>query len=56
MKLRVAIVGAVGKQDLTLADAVQHVDGAPAVMSLSFRQLERDRETAGINAWGDPEP
>jgi hypothetical protein len=45
----VAVVGAVGKQDLPGLDAGQHVGRAATVMALSFRELDRDRQAIGID-------
>src|SRR6185437_8889932 len=45
----VTVIGAVSEQDLARADAVEHVGGAPAVMSLTFGELERDRVAVGID-------
>ena len=46
---RIAVIGAIGEQDLAGAEAVQHIAGAPAVMGLAFGQLERDRIAVGID-------
>ena len=46
---KVAVVGAVGDQDLTGAEALKHVGGAPAVVSLSLGQLQGDRQAVGID-------
>src|SRR5215212_8687590 len=46
---RVAIVGAIGQQDLPGADAVQHIGGAAAIVGLAFAQLQCDRQAVGIN-------
>src|SRR4051812_36627596 len=40
---KVAVVGAVGDQDLAGAEALKHIGGAPAVVSLSLGQLQGDR-------------
>jgi hypothetical protein len=40
---RVAVIGAVGEQDLADLKAGQHVAGAFAVVGLAFGKLERDR-------------
>ena len=45
----VTVVGAVSEQNLTGTDAVQHVGGATAVMSLAFAQLDGDRVAIGID-------
>lgn len=45
----VAVVGAVGQQDLAFADVVQHIGGAAPVMSLAFGQLQPDRQAVGID-------
>jgi hypothetical protein len=45
----VAVVGAVSEQNLTGTNAVQHIGGAAAVMSLAFAQLEDDRVAIGID-------
>ena len=46
----VAVVGAVGEQDLTLSQVAQHVLRASAVMGLAFGQLERDRQPLAFGA------
>ena len=46
---KVAVVGAVGDQDLAGAEALKHVGGAPAVVSLSLGQLQGDRQAVGID-------
>ena len=46
---RVAVVGAVGDQDLAGPEPVEHVGGAPAVMSLPFGQLQRDRQAVCVD-------
>ena len=45
----VAVIGAVGEQDLPGAKAVEHVGGASAVMRLAFGQLQRDRQAVGVD-------
>ena len=45
----IAIIGAVCEQDLAFADHAQHTSSAGAVMSLSFCQLQQDREAIGID-------
>ncbi len=46
---RVAVVGAIGKQDLTFADRIEHVASAATVMRLACRQLEGYRVAVGID-------
>ena len=45
----VCVIGAVGEQDLALAQFVQHLPGAAPVMGLSLAQLEGDRQSFGVN-------
>jgi hypothetical protein len=46
---RVAVVGAVGEQNLSGLQPVEHVSSAAAIMRLSFCELDRDRQTVGID-------
>jgi len=46
---RVRVVGAVGQQDLAGLDLLQHVLGAPAVVSLPLGGLERDRKVLRVD-------
>lgn len=45
----VAVIGAVGQQDLVLAEAVEHVAGTSTVMGLAFAQLQHDGQAIGID-------
>lgn len=45
----VAVIGAVGQQDIALAKPVQHVGGRAPVMGLSFCQLEHDRQAQRVD-------
>ena len=45
----IAVIGAVGQQGLAVADAVQHVLGAAAVMGLAFGQFQGERIAVGID-------
>lgn len=45
----VAVISAVGEQNLTVAEIIQHVVGAPAVMRLAFGELELHRQAVGVN-------
>ena len=45
----VAVVGAVGQQDLAGAKRCEHVLGAAAVMGLAFGELRGDRQTVGVD-------
>ena len=45
----VAVVTAVGEQDLSFADAAQHVERAAPVVSLAFAQLQEDRKPVGVD-------
>jgi hypothetical protein len=46
---RVAVVGAIGHEDLARAETAQQVGGTPAVVRLSLAQLERDRKAIGVD-------
>jgi hypothetical protein len=45
----IAVIGAVGKQDLAGAEMVEHIVGALAVMGLTLGEFERDRIAVGID-------
>lgn len=45
----VAVVGTVGEQDLAVGEGGEHIGGTPAVMGLAFAQLQRDRQSVGID-------
>ena len=45
----IAIVGSVGKKDLAVAQAVEHVGCATSVVSLPFAQLDRNWVAVGIH-------
>src|SRR6185437_10806900 len=45
----VAVIGTVGKQNLTGAELVEHIAGAFAVMRLALGEFERDRIAVGID-------
>lgn len=45
----VAVIGAVGEQDLATADGVQHIGRAASVVRLSLGQLEQDSVAVGID-------
>lgn len=45
----VTIVGAIGDQDLSLADCFEEFGSAPSVMSLPLREFERDGIAIGID-------
>jgi len=45
----VAVVGAISEENLTGTNAVQHIGGATAVMSLAFAQFDGDRVAVGID-------
>lgn len=45
----VAVVAAISQQDALAGQRAEQVRGAPAVVRLSFGQLERNREAAGID-------
>ena len=49
MAERVAVVGAVGEEDLAGAEGAQHVGGAAAIVGLAFGQLQRDRQAVGVD-------
>ena len=46
---RIAIVAAIGKQHAAFAEQTQHIGSARAVVSLTFRQLDVDREAVRID-------
>ena len=46
---RIAVVGAVGEEDLAGAEIAQHVGGTAPVMGLTGGQFERDRQPVGID-------
>jgi len=46
---RVAVIGAVGQQDLPASDTHEHVPRAAPVMGLALAQLERNRQTVGVD-------
>ncbi len=46
---RIAVIGRVGEQDLAVADIIEHVGRALAVMGLAFAELERDRQAVGVD-------
>ena len=45
----VAVVAAVGQEDLTFAEAAQHVGGASSVVSLAWRQLQKNGQAVGVD-------
>src|SRR5215204_2573823 len=45
----IAVVSAVGEQDLALAQSLQHVGGARAVMGLALGELQRDGQAVGVD-------
>lgn len=45
----VAVIGAVGKQDVPFAQAVEHIVGRASIMRLAFGQLDPDRQAERIN-------
>jgi hypothetical protein len=45
----VAVVGAISEQNLTGTNAIQHIGGATAVLSLAFAQLDGDSVAIGID-------
>ena len=45
----IAVVGAIGQEDLARPEARQHVVGALAVMGLPLAELEGDGQTVGID-------
>src|SRR5450631_358108 len=45
----ITVVGAIGEQHVAAAERIEHVGGAPAIVCLSGRQLERDRQAARID-------
>lgn len=45
----VAIVGAVGEQDVARLDRLQHVGGRASIVSLALGQFEMDRSALGID-------
>src|SRR3546814_3634153 len=45
----VAVIGAIGEQDLAAAEGVEHVGRALAVMGLAFAQLQGDRQAIGVD-------
>ena len=45
----VAVVTAVGQEDLTFAETLEHVGGASPVMSLSGRQLQENGQAVGVD-------
>ena len=49
---RVAVVGAIGEQDLRGAQAIGHIAGASAVMRLAPGELEGDRIAVGVDERG----
>ena len=46
---RVAVIGAVGQQDLPRAQRVEHVGGAPSVVGLALGELQSDRQAIGVD-------
>jgi hypothetical protein len=42
----VAVVAAIGEQNLSLAEAIEHVAGVASVVGLAGRQLQQDRQAA----------
>ena len=46
---RVAVVAAVGQEDLAFAETGEHVGRASPVMSLSGRQLEQNGQAVGVD-------
>lgn len=45
----IAVIGPVGQEDLARPDGVQHVAGTSAVMCLTRRQLEHQRQAIGVD-------
>lgn len=45
----IAVVAAVGKQDLPRLDRVEQVYGAASVVRLALAQLQRDRVAVGVH-------
>ena len=45
----IAVIGRVGEQDLALAETVEHIGRALAVMGLAFAELEDDRQTVCVD-------
>lgn len=45
----IAVVSAIGQQDLSGPEGVEHVLCAAPVMGLALSQLEHDRQTTGID-------
>ena len=45
----VAVVGAVGQQNIATAECAEHILRATSVMGLAFGELEDDWQTAGVN-------
>jgi len=46
---RVAVIAAVGHDEAIARERAEHVLGALAVVGLTLGQLQRDRETAGVD-------
>ena len=44
----IAVVGAIGEKDLAGADPIQHIRGAPSIVRLALRQLQRNGQAIGI--------
>jgi hypothetical protein len=45
----VAVIAAVGQENLTLAETFEHVGGASSVMSLPGRQLQENGQAVGVD-------
>ena len=45
----IAVVGAVGEQDVAWPQAAQHVGGGAAVMGLALGKLEDNRQAIGVH-------
>ena len=45
----IGVIGAVGKQDIIFAEAVEHIGGAPPIVRLPGCDLQEDRQAIGID-------
>ena len=46
---RIAVIGGVAEQDLIAAESAEHIGGTSAIMSLTFGQLQADRQAVGVD-------
>jgi len=45
----IAVIGSVCEENLAFTDLAKHTNGATAIVSLTFRQLQCDRKAIGVD-------